>query len=82
MIDVEKRYDAYCSERNQDVVVYRNVLFKARKGLFKAQQFDTLEFLEIELPDGRTVFLSRFTIIKFCEPGANPGGESVSGKQP
>jgi len=81
-VDTTRRYDVYCTEGNQEVVVYRSVLFKARRGLFKSKGFDTLEFLEIELPDGRTVFLSQFTIIKFCESGANSGGESVSGKQP
>jgi Clp amino terminal domain, pathogenicity island component len=79
-VDIGRRYDVYCTERNQEVVVYRNALFKTKRSLFKTRQFDTLEFVEIELSDRRTVFVSRFSIIKFCEPGTIPGGEKVSGK--
>jgi len=82
-VDTTRRYDVYCTERNQEVVVYRNVLFKGRKSLFKKGQHDTLsEFLEIEQADGQTIFVSRFSIIKFCEHGVTPGPESVSGKKP
>src|ERR1035441_1444238 len=33
-IDTTKRYDVYCAERDQEVVVYRNALFKGTKALF------------------------------------------------
>jgi hypothetical protein len=76
MIDTSKRYDVYCTERNNEVVVYRNVLFKGRKKLFPMDR-DALfsEFLEIEQADGQTLFVPGASVIKFCEPGVKPGSE-------
>jgi hypothetical protein len=72
MIDTGKRYDVYCTEANQQVVVYRNALFKGMKGLYRAGQFDSSgEFIELELPAGQTVFIARYTLVKFCEPGTS-----------
>ena len=83
-IDTNKRYDVYCTERNQEVVVYRNALFKGIRKLFEGRhQFDFMaEFMELEQADGQTVFLGRSSIIKFCEHGATPSSETVSGKKP
>ena len=82
-VDTSKRYDVYCREQNQEIVVYRNALFKSRKSLFKRGQHDALsEFLEIEQAGGQTIFISGFSVIKFCEHGVTPGPETVSGKQP
>ena len=39
------------------------------------------EFVEIEQNDGRTIFLSRHSIIKFCEHGIMPGSEGISGRK-
>jgi ATP-dependent Clp protease ATP-binding subunit ClpC len=39
-IDVTKRYDVYCVEQNQDLVVYRNALFKDRKKLLSTRQHE------------------------------------------
>ena len=45
-IDTSKRYDVYCTERSDDIVVYRNALFKGRKGLFSGSQYrHALRFL-------------------------------------
>ena len=76
LIDTGKRYDVYCTERNQEVVVYRNALFRGVKMLFQTRQYDFMsEFVELEQVDGQTIFLARTTIIKFCEhrpaPDAN-----------
>src|SRR3989442_15116407 len=80
MVDVSKRYDVYCEERNQEVV-YRNVLFKGIKKLFQKEnynQYDIFyEFLEIEQGDGQTIFIARSSIKKFCEHGAAPAAEAV-----
>jgi hypothetical protein len=47
-IDTSKRYDVYCTERNQQVVVYRNALFKGTKELFSRGEYDSLsEFLRL-----------------------------------
>ncbi len=81
-IDTSKRYDVYCTERNQEVVVYRNALFKDIRKLFSGNQYDTVsEFLELEQANGETIFLSRFSVVKFCEHGKTPGGETIPGKE-
>ena len=67
----------YCAEGNQPLVVYRNVLFRDTKVLFKKNQNETFsEFVEIEQADGQTIYLNRFSVIKFCEHGSTPRPES------
>lgn len=79
-IDTAKRYDIYCSERNGEMVVYRNALFKARRDLLPAREHDFFaEFVELEQSDGKTIFISRSSIVRFCEPGVIPNMEIVSG---
>ena len=69
-VDTSKRYDVYCTGRTQEVVVYRNALFKGTKSLFPKNQFDTLsQFVELEQADGQTLFIAKYSIIRFCEPG-------------
>lgn len=81
-IDTNKRYDVYCTERNQEVVVYRNALFKGIKRLYQARQYDFIsEFMELEQADGKAIFLSRNLVIKFCEHGVTPNGETISNKK-
>jgi ATP-dependent Clp protease ATP-binding subunit ClpA len=81
-IDTTKRYDVYCTERNQEVVVYRNALFKGIKRLYQVRQYDfQSDFLEMEQADGKTIFLSRNSVIKFCEHGVTPGAETISIKK-
>src|SRR6266478_1827339 len=76
-VDTTKRYDVYCTEQNQQVV-YRNALFKGQKRLFPKGEHDSLsEFLELEQADGQTVFISRASVIKFCEQGVTPGPKIV-----
>jgi hypothetical protein len=74
-----KRYDVYCDERTRGIVVYRNVRFKGIKGEFpQGERLDFLsDFIQLEQTDGQTVFVSRNSIIKFCEHGASPGGEPI-----
>jgi ATP-dependent Clp protease ATP-binding subunit ClpA len=81
-IDVSKRYDVYCREGDQEVV-YTNALFKGRKTLFAKKDYDFLaEYVELEQSDGRTIFISRHIVIKFCEHGTTAGAETVSSKNP
>jgi ATP-dependent Clp protease ATP-binding subunit ClpC len=69
-VDITQRYDVYCVERNQRVVVYRNVLFKAVQALFQRNEHDTLsDFVELEQADGTSVFVARTTVIRFCKHG-------------
>lgn len=82
-IDTSKRYDVYCTEQTQEVVVYRNALFKGTKGLLPKHLDDSLsEFVELEQADGQTIFLARYSVIKFCEPSVTPSPETVAGKKP
>ena len=77
-IDTTTRYDLYCREHSQDLVVYRNVLFNARRSLFKDGQFDVLaDFMEIEGVNGQIAFISRTSIFKFCKSGIVLMGESI-----
>jgi len=80
IVDVSKRYDLYCEERNQEVV-YQNVLFKGVKKLFQIEKhnhYDIFyEFLEIELHNGLTLFIARSSIKKFCEHVVTPGSEKL-----
>lgn len=81
MIDLNKRYDVYCKE-GSEAMVYRNVLFKGMKKLFQMERYSIFtEYVEVEQADGKTIFFSRASIIKFCEHGVTPGSESVDGKK-
>lgn len=76
-VDIGKRYDIYCREGDQQVV-YRNALFKGVKTLFQKSDYHVLsEYVEIEQADGQTVFISRTSIMKFCEHGTTPGSDAV-----
>lgn len=82
-VDASKRYDIFCAQRNGELVVYPNARFKGTKRLFPRRQHDIFsEFLEIEQSDGETVFIARASVIKFCAPGVNPGGETKAGEAP
>jgi hypothetical protein len=73
-VDLSKRYDVHCSDWSQGVTVYSNVRFKGMKHLFQKSQYDALSgYVELEQSNGQTLFVSRSSIIKFCEPGATPG---------
>ena len=79
-VDLGKRYDVYCTDWSQGVTVYRNARFKGVKHLFPKSQYDALSgFVELEQGDGQTIFVSRSSIIRFCEHGIAPGaGESLN----
>lgn len=79
LIDNTKRYDVYCNERNHDVVVYRNALFKGTKKLFKPVAYGFWsEFYELEQANGQTIYISRSSVLKFCEHGVTPNAETIS----
>jgi ATP-dependent Clp protease ATP-binding subunit ClpA len=63
-IDLTKRYDVYCREGDEQVV-YENAKFKGTKLLFHRGL--SSEFIELEQADGQTMFISTFSLIKFCE---------------
>jgi hypothetical protein len=62
-------------------MVYRNARFKGIKHLYQRSPYDALSgFVELEQSDGQTIFVSRTSIIRFCEPGIKPNLESASDK--
>jgi ATP-dependent Clp protease ATP-binding subunit ClpA len=75
-IDTSKRYDVYYRVGQQEVV-YRNVLFKGIRTLFPRSEQDVFsQYMEIEQPDGRIVFVARSALTKFCEHGTEPDCEA------
>lgn len=77
-IDRSKRYDVYCAEASQRVV-YRNVRFKSSRRLFpEGTAAGVGGFIEIEQVGGESVYLSEFSVLKFCAPGVNPHPEILS----
>jgi hypothetical protein len=82
LIDLSPRYDVYCSERNQEIVVYRNAFFKGVRRLFGEDRDSLADFFEIEQADGQVVFVAKYSVIKFCEPGVRPNAEDVPGTRP
>ncbi len=57
-VNTRKRYDVYCWEKSDQVVVYRNALFKGRTKLLPTRERIAdygAEFLELEQSNGQTV---------------------------
>jgi hypothetical protein len=82
-IDTSKRFDVYCAERTQEIVIYRNAMFKGIKKLYENRKYDFMsEFIELEQSDGQTIFLARSSVIKFCQHGATPNAETIPTKKP
>jgi len=82
-VDISMRYDVYCTERTQEIVIYRNAMFKGIKKLYESRKFDFMsEFIELEQSDGQTIFLARSSLIKFCQHGATPNAETISTQKP
>jgi len=82
-VDTSKRYDVHCTDRSQGVTVYRNARFKGVKHLFQRSAYDALSgYVELEQENGQIIFVSRGSIIRFCEAGAPPGtGGEASGNE-
>jgi hypothetical protein len=78
-IDTSKRYDVYCAEGWQRLVVYRNVRFKSIQRLLSAQKFDVLaDFVELEQVDGKSFFITKQGLTRFCEHGVEPTVEVIT----
>ena len=80
-IDTEKRYDVYCRRDAGKLAVYKNARFKRRSTLLASESPRDFmaEWLELEQGNGKSVYLSRHSIVHFCEHGtiidAEPVGE-------
>jgi len=75
-------YDDYCSERNQNVVVYRNALFKGVRRLFREDRDTSAEFFELEQSEGQQIFVAKYSVVKFWKTGMTPTAENVPQKLP
>jgi hypothetical protein len=72
-VDITRRFDIYCTDRGEEVTVYRNARFKSVQQLFQRSSADThSSFFEIELEAGQTVFVPQSSVIRFeeCAPVA------------
>lgn len=77
-IDPRRRYDVYCVETDQRVVVYRSMRFLGRRELGEGDSGDPMnQFLELEPLNGQSVFVPLLRILKFGSPGAVIDGEVV-----
>ncbi len=80
-IDTSKRYDIYCIEPTRDVVVYRNALFKGASTLLPGPgpggRIVHHDFIELEQANGQALFISRTSIVRFCQPGTAIVGEII-----
>lgn len=85
-IDVSRRYDVYCIEPTRDVVVYRNALFKRASVLLPGSgaggRIVHHDFIELEQNNERSVFISRSSIFRLCEPGTPIVAEIVTRDKP
>lgn len=67
-MDLTKRYDVHCAQRDEPGVIYRNVLIKGVKSLFQRTDHDVFsEFVELEESDGRTLWVAKSSILRFSE---------------
>ena len=83
-IDTSTRYDIYCVEPNQKVVLYRNALFKGAGSLLPSPgtRGGFSQFVELGQENGQSVFISRGSIFRFCQPGTALVGEGVTINKP
>jgi hypothetical protein len=79
-IDTRRAYDIYCAEPGQGVVVYRNARFKGAGSLLPSPgtRGGFSQFIELEQSNGQSVFISRGSIFRFCEPGTRPAAEPLT----
>jgi hypothetical protein len=79
-IDASKRYDVYCHRYGYaKLMVFRNILFKRATPLFGRDDAYARvgEFVELQQTSGQTFFVSRMSIIAFCEQGTELPIESI-----
>jgi hypothetical protein len=82
VVDTTRRYDVYCVEHGLRTVVYRNVLFRGVRRLFGSDKpYDIVsQVIELEQPNGQSVFINRHGIVRFCEHGTELVVEVVTSK--
>jgi hypothetical protein len=83
-VDIRRRYDVYCIEASREIVVYRNALFKGASTLLPGGGGRIVhhDFVELEQANGQSVFISRNSIFRFCEPGTAVVAEVVALNKP
>ena len=80
-VDDGKLYDVYCRETGEGLTLYSNVRFKSVRTLLSPPDSAglLLDFIELEQTEGKSIFVARSCIVKFCEPGTGLDGEKVQG---
>jgi ATP-dependent Clp protease ATP-binding subunit ClpA len=77
-VDTTARYDVFCREQPDKVVVYRNVLFKSVRSFFPRPDAPTdWDYAELEEVDGQCVFVAKSTIVRFSPQGAAFEAEDI-----
>ena len=77
-VDTTARYDVFCREQPDKLVVYRNVLFKSVRSFFPRPDAPTeWEYAELEEADGQCVFVAKSTIVRFSPQGAAFEAEDI-----
>jgi hypothetical protein len=79
-IDGNKRYDVYCAQHGSPFVVYRNVKIKGATPLLdKGDALSRIgDFVDLELVEGESVYVARYSILALCEHGLPFPGEQAS----
>lgn len=83
-IDTTKRYDVYCIEPNRQISIYRNAQFKGAAVLLPSRggRVHYPEFVELEQANGQSIFISRSSIVRFCDPGTTIVAEALNSNNP
>jgi hypothetical protein len=69
-VDTTKRYDVYCNEGGERTVIYRNALFIRRRRLLSKGPHDIgADYVELEVAEGKRIYVLLLSVVKFCEPG-------------
>jgi len=77
-VDLTRRYDVYCVERNEILIVHRNVRFRSARSLIPQNDSEqTPDFVELEQADGQSFFIAKSAIVRFCAPGAKLDFENL-----
>ena len=75
-IDLARRYDVYCAETGQRIVIYRKVQFRSIQRLSTTQKSGVMsDFYELVMAGGKSVFVTAHSIVKFHEHGVEPVAE-------
>lgn len=77
-VDTTARYDVFCREQPDKLVVYRNVVFKSVRSFFPRPDAPAdWEYAELEQGDGKCVFVAKSSIVRFSPQDAAFEAEDI-----